>query len=110
MALALNDLKAHCNITGSTDDVVLTRLLAASETHVVRLLGFALDDADEFPEGTPADLELAVLQLAADWYENREASLVGVSAMPIPFGVQEVINEYRKYTFGYVEEVVSDGE
>ena len=84
MALALNDLKAHCNITGSTDDVVLTRLLAASETHVVRLLGFALDDADEFPEGTPADLELAVLQLAADWYENREASLVGVSAMPIP--------------------------
>lgn len=109
MALALSDLKAHCNITGSTDDAVLTRLLSASETHVVRLLGFALDDVEEFPEGTPADLELAVLQLAADWYENREASLVGVSAMPIPFGVQEVINEYRTYTFAHVEEV-SDGE
>lgn len=100
MALALADLKAHCNITGSGDDPVLSRFLAAARAHVERLLGFKLDDAEELPDGAPADLELAVLQLAADWYENREASLVGVSAMAIPFGVHQIVNEYRRYTYG----------
>jgi uncharacterized phage protein (predicted DNA packaging) len=106
MALALNDLKAHCNVSGNADDAVLTRLLGAATAHVERLLGFEIDDEDEFPDGTPADLELAVLQLAADWYENREASLVGVSAQAIPFGVQEIVANYRRYTFG----AVGDGE
>jgi uncharacterized phage protein (possible DNA packaging) len=100
MALTLEDIKTHCNVTESADDLQLERLLAAAVAHVQRLLGFKLDDATEFPEGTPADLELAVLQLAADWYENREASLVGVTAQPIPFGVREIVNEYRRYSFG----------
>lgn len=100
MALALADLKAHCNITGSGDDPVLSRFLAAAQAHVERLLGFKLSNTAELPDGAPADLELAVLQLAADWYENREATLVGVTAMAIPFGVHQVVNEYRRYTFG----------
>lgn len=102
MALTAADLRAHLN--GVPDaDPFLVRLLAAATSHVERLLGFALDDADELPDGTPADLELAVLMLAADWYENREATLVGVSAQAIPFGVREIVGEYRKYTFGHVE-------
>lgn len=100
MALELTDLKAHCNITGADDDAVLTRFLGAAVAHLQRQLGFKLDDADEFPNGTPADLELAVLQLAADWYENREASLIGITGRPMPFGVQEIVSEYRRYTFG----------
>lgn len=104
MALELGDLKAQCNVTGSGDDAILTRLLAAAKAHVERLLGFALDDDEALPDGPPADLELAVLQLAADWYENREASLVGVSASSIPFGVREIVNEYRRYTFGLAGE------
>ncbi len=100
MALTIDDLKAHCNITGVNDDGVLARFLAAAISHVQRLIGFALDDATIFPDGAPADLELAVLQLAADWYENREASLVGVSAQAIPFGVWVIVQEYRNYTFG----------
>ena len=100
MALALADLKAHCNITGSTDDPVLSRFLAAARAHIERLLGFKLDDADELPDGTPADLELAVLQLAADWYENREVSITGTIITAIPFGVNQIVNEYRRYTFG----------
>ena len=110
MALTVDDLKGHCNVTGSGDDAVLTRLLAAATRHVERLLGFAIDDEAEFADGTPADLELAILQLAGDWYENREATLVGVSAQAIPFGVREVVNEYRRYTFGHVAETEDDGE
>jgi len=100
MPIEISDLKAQCNVTGDADNAVLTRLLAAASVHVERLLGFALDDEEEFPDGTPADLELAVLQLAAHWYENREASLVGVVAQLLPLGVQEIVREYRRYTFG----------
>jgi hypothetical protein len=103
MALTLDDLKAQTNIVGTTNDVVLTRLLAAASAHVERLLGYKLDDVEKLPGGAPADLELAVLQLAADWYENREASLVGVSGHAIPFGVANIINEYRNYSFGICE-------
>lgn len=100
MALTANDLKAHCNITGSADDVVLARLLAAAIAHIERLLGFKVNDAEEFPTGTPADLELAILMLAADWYENREATITGTIINAIPIGVEQIVSEYRRYTFG----------
>jgi len=101
MALTVDDLEQHLNGVLADDRTnVLPRLLAAATAHIERLLGFKVTDTDEFPDGTPADLELAILQLAADWYENREASLVGVSAQPIPFGVEQIVNEHRRYTFG----------
>lgn len=100
MAIDLDALKQHCNVIGNGDDAVLTRCLSGAKTHLERLLGFALDDADEFPDGTPADVEMAVLQLAAHWYENREASLIGVSAQILPLGVTEIVAEYRNYSYG----------
>lgn len=100
MALTVDDLKAQCNITGAGDDAVLDRLLGAATAHIERLLGFKITNEEEFPDSTPADLELAILQLAADWYENREASIVGVGVTTIPFGVRDIVNEYRRYTFG----------
>lgn len=103
MALEISDLITHCSLQGSpdaADERSLQRLLDAATAHVERQLGFKLDDEDEFPDGTPADVELAVLQLAADWYENREASLIGITGRPMPFGVQEIVQEYRRYTFG----------
>ena len=100
MALDLDTLKAHCNVTIAADDDLLTRLLSAATAKIEADLGFALDDTAALPAGPPADLENAVLMTAADWYENREASLVGVTAMPLPFGVPEIIGNYRNYTFG----------
>lgn len=107
MALSLSDLKAHCNITANTDDALLTRLLAVATKHVERLLGFTLESMEG---GAPADLEHAVYMLAREFYENREASLVGVTAQAVPFGVQDIVNEYRNYTFGLPCEEEGDGE
>lgn len=97
MALTLPDLKAHLNVTSTADDTLLTRLLAVSTAQVERQLGFKLSSMEG---DAPADLEHAVYMLAADHYENREASLVGVAITAIPFGVRDIINEYRNYTFG----------
>lgn len=100
MALTVDDLKAHCNVTGDDDDTVLTRLLVAATARVESVLGYKLDDTVELPDGPPADLEHGILMLAADWYENREASLVGVTAQLVPIGVAEILAEHRRYSFG----------
>ena len=105
MALSLNDLKAHATVSGTTDDAVLTRILGAARKHVERLLGYALDDEEALPDGAPADLEHAVYMIAADWYENREASITGTIITTLPIGVAEIIAEHRRYTFG-----LCDGE
>ena len=100
MARDLTALKEHCNVLGDDDNAVLGRLLDAAKAHTERQLGFKLTDTEQFPEGPPADIEQAVLMLAAHWFENREASIVGVSAQPIPFGFDEIIREHRGYSFG----------
>jgi uncharacterized phage protein (predicted DNA packaging) len=110
MALSLGDLKAHCAVTGSDDDALLTRLLAAATKQVERNLGFQLSDSEKLPGGAPADLEHAVYMLAAHFYENREASLIGVAAQILPLGVSEIIAEYRDYTFGLCDEAEAEDD
>ncbi|MEF2074355.1 head-tail connector protein [Consotaella aegiceratis] len=99
MTLDATTLRDHLNGVPD-DDAALSRLLGAATAHVEAQLGFALDDADEFPDGTPADIEQAVLMVAAHWYENREATVVGVSAQELPIGVVDIIREHRNYTYG----------
>ncbi|MGF7161280.1 putative phiE125 gp8 family phage protein [Rhodoligotrophos appendicifer] len=43
----------------------------------------------------PAPLKMAILQLVGHWYQNREASVVGTSAMELPLSVSSLIAPYR---------------
>lgn len=104
MALSLADLKAQTNVTNTSDDGLLTRKLAAATAFIERQLGYALDDTDELPDGPPADLEEAILMFAAHLYENRESTIVAVSAAVMPMGVAEIVANYRRYSFAHVEE------
>lgn len=100
MALDLPSLKAQCVVDFDHDDALLTRLLAAARRHVEGQLGYALDDDGQLPDGIPADLEHAVMMIAAHWYENRESVLVGVSAQDLPAGAGDIIANHRSYSFG----------
>ena len=98
----LSYLKDHLSFTadmGSVDNPLLQRKLDAAVNHVERLLGYKLTDrwGGDMPEDPPPALIEAILQLAAWWYENREAA--GPGAREVPFGVAEIINEYREFTF-----------
>jgi hypothetical protein len=97
MTLNVDILKQHLNITFDADDFLLSQKLAAATSHAERLLGFSL--AEEFGAEVPADLEEAILQLAAHWYSNREAVLVGVTAMDLPSGFADVINSHRNWSW-----------
>ena len=100
--LTLAELKEHLSFTediGDADDALLSRLIPAAQNHVERLLGFAIEErfggADQEP--VPPSLIEAVSQLAAWWYECRVAA--GDGAREAPFGVREIVTEYREFTF-----------
>ncbi len=97
--------KFHLNITSDADDALISGKLEAAQAFIEQQLGFTLaeefPDTDdlEFPATVPADLVEAVLQMTAHYYENREASLVGVSASLLPFGVRDILNGRRNWSW-----------
>lgn len=104
MALDAEALKGQLNMTDDEadeiDDAILERLIEAAQAHTERVLGYKLDDTTELPDGVPADLEHAVLMIAAHWFNEREAVLIGVTGQPTPFGADQILSEYRNYTYG----------
>lgn len=94
----LADMKRHLNVTDDNDDSLIEGKLDAAQAALERQLGYVIEDEFE-DEGVPADLQEAVRQLAAHWYENREASVVGVSVHLLPLGVRDIIRERRNYSW-----------
>lgn len=71
----------------------------AAEAWIGKFIGFALDDAVAFPDGTPEPLKEAVRQLVAHLYENREATLVGISITDVSPGLFDLMAPYREWCF-----------
>jgi hypothetical protein len=90
------DLKTHMGLLeDEATDELLQQKLNAAEAWVAGYVGQDFTDLDTLP----ATVTEAVLRLAADLYENREATLVGVSAETLPFGVVELLASVRNWTF-----------
>lgn len=102
--LTLGELKEHLAFTddiGSADDALLARLIDAAQNHIERLLGFKIEDTfgGEDQDPVPPALVEAVSMLAAWWYEQRETAITGTIVNTVPFNVQEIVTEYREFTF-----------
>ena len=102
MIVTRSEIKEQINQALDVDDELLDRKIAAAQNHVENLLGFKIEEtyggADQEP--IPPALKECVSLLAAHWYENREASLVGVNAQPLPFGFTDIVNEFRNWSWG----------
>jgi len=105
-AATLEQVKAQLNQTLAIDDALIERKIMAAQAHIEGWLGFALAEkypaagSTSYPATVPPPLVEAVCQLAAWWYEQRAAALVGVSAAEIPLGVTEIVNNYRDWSWG----------
>lgn len=100
--ITLKQVKDQLNFTddiGDIDDDLLTLKIAAAQNHAERLLGFKIEEryGGEDQEPVPPALQEAICQLAAWWYEQREA--VGGSLSAIPMGFDDIIREFREWTF-----------
>ena len=102
MIVALADVKEHLNQSLDLDDDLIERKVAAAQNHVENLLGFKIEDrfGGANQDLVPPALSECVCQLAAHWYENREAALVGISAQPLPLSMWDIVNEYRDWSWG----------
>lgn len=98
MAIATLELaKMHLGVTENDDDMLIGAKLDSAQALLEGWLGYAIEDRFEEP---PADLVEAVLQLMAHSFENREASIVGLTIQSIPLGVRDVIAARRDYLTG----------
>lgn len=102
MITTVPEVREHLNITGTQDDALLGRLAGAAQELIERQLGFKIEDSygGESQGPVPEALKQAVRMLVGHWYENREASVVGVAAQPLPMGVDAIVSEFRCYSFG----------
>lgn len=104
--VTLDQVKAQLNQTLDLDDALITQKIDGAQNHIERLLGFKIDAATYpdvggavFPATVPPALVECVCQLAAHWYENREAVVVGVNAQALPISVDDVVREFRNWSW-----------
>jgi hypothetical protein len=90
----LPELCRHLNITTTDDYELLNNKLAAAIAWVEAYTGGPLD-----PENVPAPINEAILQLVAHLYENREATLIGLTAQALPMGFLDLLEPYRAWCF-----------
>ena len=97
MTTALDAFKAHLNLgDGEASDDDLSLKLNAAIAHT----GTFVDSTDPLTwDNAPAEIQQAILMLAAHWFENREATLIGLSAMPMPLGYFDLLLPYRRWVF-----------
>lgn len=88
-------LKSQLNIDHDLDDVLLAHKLDAAEIWIGKHTGIPFVAND-------AALTEAALQLAAYWYEQREAASFGINTAPVPFGVRDLLSSYREQVTGNV--------
>ncbi|MBJ6131528.1 phage gp6-like head-tail connector protein [Ochrobactrum sp. Q0168] len=86
--------KAHMNIVGNDDDELITHYLDAAEEWITDFTG------QPIPDPVPASLKQAILMIAGHWYENREATIVGIAAATLPLGVMNILRNHRDYSLG----------
>jgi hypothetical protein len=97
--MTVEDVKAHLNLTDDHDDDLVGLKIGVAEAMVASYIGVELDDAEAFPSGPPEPIKEAVRKLVAEFYENREANLVGASFGELTPGVYDLLAPYRQYCF-----------
>jgi hypothetical protein len=89
--ISLADAKAFLRIDVTDDDAVVTRLIAAAGDHLASI------GVDMEASPLPPAVEQAQYLLIGHFYENREATAIGVSVSVTPLGVDRLIAPYREH-------------
>ncbi len=91
----LGALDHHLSLGGDFDCDSLLLTFEAARAFTAKQIG----ELEIVWEDAPADIRQAILLLVGHWFENREATLVGVGADATPFGFLDLISAYRQWVF-----------
>lgn len=89
--VTLADVKAELGIISNDDDALISSKIEAATAYVEHEIGY------QIPAHPAADLLAAIKMIACHFYENREASVVGISAQVLPMGVADILRNNRNY-------------
>lgn len=100
--LTLEEAKKHLNIDTLfvADDTYITDLIEVAQNVIEHDTQRSIDNIIAVEGSVPALLKHAAKILVATYYENREATIVGVSIHEVPLSYKSLIGLYRKYTVG----------
>jgi len=103
LAQRIAPLKQQLNVTGYDEDQFIADKFDAAIAFTSQHVGTLDPDTGEPVtltwDAAPAELRQAILMLAAHWYENREATLVGISATDTPLGYWDLVTLHRRWVF-----------
>jgi uncharacterized phage protein (predicted DNA packaging) len=94
-APSLEGLKRHLRIRTSAEDADLELKLEAAQAHAAGFMGRPLEPWTDAGTEPPADVELAIYMLAAEFYANREGSVVGTIYSKVPHA-ENILHLHRK--------------
>lgn len=92
--VTLSEVKQHLRIMHDDEDTLITDKIDAAQSAIEQMLGYTITDRFET---VPADLKEAVRQLTAHMFENREASVIGLSTAILPLGVSTIVQNRRDW-------------
>lgn len=92
--ITLEMFKAHARIDGDDEDSAVQVKVDAANAYVSSFLANPLPDDWVNPD----DLVQATLQIASNWWENRETSVI-TAINSVPVNASEVIASYREWQF-----------
>jgi len=101
--ITLAEAKTYLRVDDSTEDDLISILISAArqyaERHENRLLvARTAEDVAETDYYTPDELEKAAMFLfLGHLYENREAVVIGATAVEMPLGARWLLDKYRVY-------------
>lgn len=99
MLVSLELVKKHCVLDSyDGDDDLLTHYIESAEEHIITLTNRTLDELKQMSaDGVsfPKSLQQAVMLLAAQWYDQREADS-RTKFEEMPNGLHALIKPYRK--------------
>ena len=96
----LEQFKVYARVDHADDDALIQVMLRAAYTSVRDMTG------KRPPKGGDELFDVAVLQLAAHWYENR-TPVTEINVHDVPFSLQMLINHIAMSS-RYPDEEVSD--
>lgn len=96
MILTLAEAQAQVSVTHSHDDGLLEDAIAAAHDHIEKYIGRPVPwtNADGEPQPVPASIKQAAKLLVGDFYNNREALIIGTIVADNP-AVERLLHFHR---------------
>lgn len=90
--ITTEQLRQHLRLDGSNEDEYLTLLIEASKGAVEKHVNRPLSEFDEIP----AQLQMAILLIAANLYSNREP-ISYANSVVVPYSYNYLVQPFIKY-------------